>query len=49
MSPVDHSRRFDGASITSSIASLADIADRVCQVRKVPILLQKSVEAGREA
>jgi hypothetical protein len=36
------SRHFDSAPRTSALPRSADIADRVRQVRKVPILLQKS-------
>jgi len=40
------SRRATGQS---AFPSRTDVVSRACQVRKVPILLQKSVETGREA
>jgi hypothetical protein len=46
--PTRQSRHFDSTPRTSALPRSADIADRVRQVRKVPILLQKSVEAGDE-
>jgi hypothetical protein len=41
----DIGRRPDDVCFTPG----TDIEDRVCDVRFVPILLQKSVETGREA
>jgi hypothetical protein len=42
MSVQGQSRHFDSAPRTSALPRSADIADRVRQVRKVPILLKKS-------
>jgi hypothetical protein len=42
MSVPGQSRHFDCALRTSALPRSADIADQVRQVRKVPILLQKS-------
>jgi hypothetical protein len=48
MSGVGQSRHFDSAPRTSALLQSADIVDRVRQFRKVPILLQKSVEGCGE-
>ena len=43
------SRRFGDVRTTSAFPLIADVRCEDQQVRKVPILLQKSVETSREA
>ena len=48
-SVVGQTQKSGRATGKSALPSRTDVASRACQVRKVPILLQKSVETGREA
>ena len=48
-SVVGQTQKSECATGKSALPSRTDVASRACQVRKVPILLQKSVETDREA
>jgi hypothetical protein len=48
VSVVGHSRRFDRRPMTSGLPPETDIPIPGRHVSKVPILLQKAVEKGRE-